>query len=298
MSRMPNTMNRYLLHPLQAAGAVFAFTLFRILPLSAASAVGGAVARWLGPHLSVSRRAVRNLSKAFPDKSDAEISAIVYGMWDNLGRTAAEYPHLGRIDIYDPDGPVEVVGREHVDLLRDDEAPGIFFSGHIANWEIISLGATQRGVPLDRIYRAPNNRLVEWLFQYGRSAVDGALVPKGSQGARLLLKSMRDGKHLGMLVDQKMNDGIPVPFFGRDAMTAPALGELAIRYRCPVVPARVERLGGARFRLTVLPPMELPDSGDRRADVTALMAQVNSQIEAWIRETPEQWLWLHNRWAD
>ncbi|MBI1985745.1 MAG: lauroyl acyltransferase, partial [Rhodospirillales bacterium] len=117
-------------------------------------------------------------------------------------------------------------------------------------------------------------------------------------GARLLLKSLKEGKHLGMLVDQKMNDGIPVKFFGRDVMTAPALAELALRFDCPVVPARVVRLKGARFKLVIEPPLKLVRTGDHEADVVANMAQVNALIEKWVRDTPEQWLWLHNRWPD
>ena len=153
-------------------------------------------------------------------------------------------------------------------------------------------------MPLDRVYRAANNRLVEWLYRRGRAAVEGALIPKGPAGARLLLRSLKDGKHLAMLVDQKMNDGIAAPFFGRDAMTAPALAELALRFDCPVVPARVERLEGAHFRFTAYPPMDLGGGGERHADVAAATAKVNALIEGWVRERPEQWLWLHNRWPD
>ena len=298
MLRIPNPINRYLIHPFEAAAALAVYSLFRILPLDLASALGGWLARIIGPWLPVSRRAVRNLSNAFPEKSPAEILTIVRAMWNNLGRVAAEYPHLSEIDVYDPKGRVETTGGEYVDLLREDGAAGIFFSGHIANWEIVSLGATQRGVPLDRVYRQANNRLVEWLYQRGRSAVEGALIPKGAAGARLLLKSLKEGKHLGMLVDQKMNDGIPVPFFGRDVMTAPALAELALRFDCPVVPARVRRIKGARFKLMIGPPLTLIRTGDHKADVAANMAQINALIEKWVRDTPEQWLWLHNRWPD
>jgi KDO2-lipid IV(A) lauroyltransferase len=101
-----------------------------------------------------------------------------------------------------------------------------------------------------------------------------------------------------MLADQKMNDGIPVPFFGRPAMTASALAVLALRFDCDVLPARVERLGGAHFRLTVFPPLPLPRSGDHHADVAALMAQVNQTLEEWIRDRPGEWFWLHRRWPD
>lgn len=95
-----------------------------------------------------------------------------------------------------------------------------------------------------------------------------------------------------------MNDGIAVPFFGRPAMTAPALAQFALRFDCPVVPARVERLGGARFRLTIQPPLEIQKSGDRQADVLAAMTEVNRIIEGWVRDRPDQWLWLHRRWPD
>jgi KDO2-lipid IV(A) lauroyltransferase len=107
---------------------------------------------------------------------------------------------------------------------------------------------------------------------------------------------LRRGAHLALLADQKLNDGIAVPFFGRPAMTAPALALLALRFDCTVLPARVERLRGAHFRLTLYPPLELPRSGDRDADVAALMERVNRTLEGWIRERPEQWFWLHNRW--
>ena len=113
---------------------------------------------------------------------------------------------------------------------------------------------------------------------------------------RWLLQTFRGGGHLAMLVDQKMNDGIAVPFFGRPAMTAPALAELALRFDCPVVAARVVRLKGARFRLIAEPPMRFEKTGDQARDVLAAMTWVNSRIEEWVRETPEQWLWLHNRW--
>lgn len=298
MAHAPKPFNRYVVHPAEAAAAFAAYSFFRFLPLSWASSLGGWLGRQIGPRLKLHRRALNNLTKAFPGKSGDEVAGIARDMWDHLGRTAAEFPHLKTINVYDPDGPVEVIGGENVDALRDDGAPGVFFSGHIGNWEIVSMGATQRGVPLDRIYREANNRLVDWMYRHGRTSIDGALVPKGSKGARELLKWIKQGRHLGMLVDQKMNDGIAVPFFGRDAMTAPALAELALRYDLPIVAARVTRLKGPTFRLTILPPFQFEKTGDRQADVHAAMTRVNKQLEDWITETPAQWLWMHNRWPD
>ena len=296
---MPNFRNlwvRCVLHPLQAVvvGAVFWF--FRMLPYTWASNLGGWLARTLGPRLFVSERAYNNLRRVFPDKSEADFKAIVVGMWDNLGRTAGEYPHLDRVHVYSDNGPVDVIGAEFIDQLRDDGSPGVFFSGHLANWEMISPVIYQRGLPLDQVYRAANNPLVEWVYRRRQVAGGGNAIPKGARGARPLLAAVKSGRHLTMVIDQKMNDGISVPFFGIDAMTAPALGQLAIKYDCPVVPVRIERISGARFRVQAFPPMRPEKTGDHHKDVAAFMTQVNAMLEQWIRERPEQWLWLHNRW--
>ena len=297
-ARRQAILRRFVVYPVHGVLALALYGLFAALPLDAASAIGGWLGRTWGPRHPVSKRAERNLSRIFPDMPASEIAGILRAIWDNLGRVAAEYPHLRRFRLYDGDGRVTVIGAEHVDALREDGKPGIFFSAHFGNWEIVSLGATQRGVPLDRVYRVPNNPLVAWLLRRGRAAVDGNLLPKGRKSVRPLFQALRNGRHIGMLVDQKMNDGIPVPFLGRVAMTAPSLAELALRFDCPVVPARVERLGGARFKLIIEPPLELVRSGDLHADVAANMARVNEMIEDWIRSRPDHWLWLHNRWPD
>ena len=122
------------------------------------------------------------------------------------------------------------------------------------------------------------------------------MFPKGPIGARGALAHLSRGGYLGMLVDQKMNDGIPVKFFGRTAMTAPALGTLALRFRCPVIPGRIRRVGPARLRLEVEPSLTLPDSGDRTADIATVMRMVNVILERWISDEPGSWLWLHRRW--
>jgi Kdo2-lipid IVA lauroyltransferase/acyltransferase len=173
----------------------------------------------------------------------------------------------------------------------------IFFSGHIANWEIAALAAVQYGISVAQIYRAANNPLVDRMIARFRGD-RGEFIPKGPVAARRAIAALRCGTHLTMLADQKMNDGISVPFFGRPAMTAPALAVLALRFDCDVLPVRVERLDGAHFRLTVFPPLPLSRSGEPHAEAAALMARVNATLEVWIRDRPEQWLSLHRRWPD
>jgi Kdo2-lipid IVA lauroyltransferase/acyltransferase len=285
------------IHHLEAWGAALWLGAFAVLPLDCASALGGAMGRLIGPLLGISNRARRNIKRALPGLSESEIGDIIAGMWDNLGRVAAEYSHLRNIRVFEPGGRVETHGFEHMDRAVAAGRRMIIFSGHIANWEIGMLAAVQYGMSVVQIYRAANNPLVDRMITRLRGDA-GELIPKGAVAARRAIATLRRGAHLTMLADQKMNDGIPVPFFGRPAMTAPALAALALRFDCDVLPARVERLAGAHFRLTVFPPLPLPRTGDPHADAAALMAQVNAILETWIRDRPEQWFWVHQRWPD
>jgi KDO2-lipid IV(A) lauroyltransferase len=254
--------------------------------------------RTIGPKLRVSQNARRELAVVFPDLSTSEIETTVDRMWDNLGRTAGEHPHLAKFDPFKKNSRIEVIGMEIIEQLRDDDLPGLLFSGHMANWELMPLASTKIGLLLHLVYRRANNPFFDRLVQKGRAGTGGQYFAKGTEGSKDILRALKKGDHLAMLVDQKMNDGISIPFMGRDAMTAPALAQLALRYNCPVVPVQIERLGGAHFRVTVHPILELPDSGDRQADIAALMTTVNAQLGDWIKQRPEQWLWVHNRWPN
>ncbi len=287
-------LTRRVAHPLEALFVHGVHRLFRALPLDRASALGGWIGRTVGPWLPGTRTARRNLTRAFPDKPAAEIETILRGMWDNLGRTIAEYPHLEEIGR----DRVEVIDGHHVDAMRDDGRAGILVSGHLANWEVQSVVAHLRGLKLAVVFRAPNNPAVGKLLLDLRGVAGQTQIPKGAEGARMLLRELARGGHVGILFDQKMNDGIPVPFFGRDAMTAPAAAQLGLRFGVPLLMTLTERLGGARFRVTVMPPLEYPSSGDRNADARIVMERLNRMLEDWVRDRPAQWLWLHRRWPD
>jgi KDO2-lipid IV(A) lauroyltransferase len=275
--------------------AAFAMSMLRAVPLDGASAFGGTLARCIGPHLSVSNRARLNLRAVMPELNGREIEAIVRGMWDNLGRVIFEYPYLSKIKVFAETGRVEVRGLENLENALIAKRQVVMFSGHLGNWEIAALAGGQYGLDIAQIYRAANNPYIDRMLRRMRGNV-GELIPKGAEASRRAVAALRRGGHLSLLADQKLNDGISVPFFGREAMTAPALAMLALRFSCDVLPVRIERLRGAHFRLTVYPPLSLPDSADREADMLAVMTSVNLTLEEWIRERPEQWFWLHRRW--
>ncbi len=178
-----------LVHRLEGVGAAILFRLFRLLPLDAASGLGGWLGRVVGPRLGVSKRAAINLRRALPGLGEAEMRRIMRGMWDNLGRVIAEYPHLAEIEIYKKGGRVELVGEEHVEPLLASGRPVIFISAHFGNWEIATMAATQRGLPVAEVYRAANNPWVDRLIHRYRGTVGSELIPKGVVAARRSIAS-------------------------------------------------------------------------------------------------------------
>lgn len=285
---------------LEALAARTALAVLRRLGPVGASNAGGAVCRIIGPRLPVSRIADANLRLAMPELDAPARRAVIRAVWDNLGRTVGEFPHIAALPENPASGPGwDVVGAEHLAAQVARGGPVIFMSGHIGNWEMLPPGVARHGLPFASFYRAAGNPLVDGMIRALREAAMGETVPmfaKGARGARGALAHIARGGRLGMLVDQKMNDGIEATLFGHPAMTAPALAAMALRYRCPVIPGYVERLGPARLRIHVEPPLALPDSGDRQADILALTQAVNDRLERWVRARPGTWLWLHRRW--
>lgn len=286
-------------HRCQAVALGGAIRLTRLLGPVAASNLGGGVMRTIGPLLPVSRVAEANLHRAMPELDTTARRRVVRGVWENLGRTAAELPHLASLQRTASGPGWECDDDTPLLALRESGGPAILFSGHIANWEIGFPVAAALGLRVSWFYRAASNPIADQLIQKLRSGMTGDDVPmfnKGAAGAREAMAHLRRGGLLGMLVDQKLNEGIAVPFFGRQAMTTPALAQFALRFRCPIIPIYPVRLGPARYRVVCEAPLALPDSGDRAADVRAVTQAMNATLERWIRERPQSWLWMHRRW--
>ncbi len=292
---------RHILYRFHAIGIAMVFGLLRLLPVDGASWLGGVVTRCIGPRLRVSEVGRRNLAAAFPEKSAAEIDRILTEVWDNLGRTGAEYAQLDRIYDTNDLGPVaggriQAEGIEHFRELREDGKPAILFTAHCGNWELLPIGAVRHGLPVSVFFRPPNNPFAADLVRRIRRRTMGRLLPSGLLGTIAATEALENGEHLGMLVDQYHGLGVDLPFFGRPARTALTLAKLARRFRCPVHGAFVERLEGARFRLVLLPALDIRWTEDAQADVLNVMNLVNKTIEDWVRAHPGQWLWLHRRW--
>lgn len=287
------------LHRAEYALALILGGFFRLIGVDAASGLAGRFMRVIGPLIGpIHKRGRVNLKIAFPQWSNAQIEATLREAWENIGRTAGEFSHLEK---FGPDavGRVEIIGREQFDAVIKTRQPAVFVSGHFANWEVTPRTMHAAGLDYCFVYRAANNPLVDGLIIRTRGAVmSRRQIPKGRRGGRDLIEALKDGVSLAMYVDQKLNSGgIASPLFGRPAMTGTAAARMALRYGAPVIPVELVRLKGAHFRMTVGAPLAFAPTGDMNADVEALTAQINLEIERMIRAAPGQWLWFHRRWG-
>ena len=294
MSAPPLTLSQKLRYGAEAVAFLAFMGFFRLLGLDAASAVGGFIGRNIFARTGATKRARENLAKAFPEKPDAEREAIVRTMWDNLGRTVAEYAHLDKIGGQGTDPRVHVTGGEILEGLRGQGA--LLLSGHLANWEVMPIVGAEHGLQGAIVYRPPNNPYVDRYIARARAAKGYAEQISKHHGVKRIFTLLRGGKAIMLLADQKTNEGIAVPFFGRDAMTTPAPAALALKLKVPVVLVSNKRLGGSRFGITIHPPLDFTRTGNEEVDTYALTLAINRKLEEIVRADPGQWLWIHRRW--
>lgn len=270
-------------------------TVFGLMPWKTASNAGGWIGRTVGPRLAASRKAIRHIRAAMPEKTEDEARAIMVGMWDNLGRVMAEYPHLATIAKETPT-PV------HAEELKAIDAAGttiLFLGSHLANWEVAPGVLLEHGIKMNAVYRRPNNpytaRILEACRTYGGQLRQ---FPKSKAGMLQMFKALKDGNHVAMLIDQKYNEGIDATFFGMTARTSTTFFDLAQRFDCPLYPGRVVRHEGTRFVLDMGERIPMHDAQGNIRDVADVIQDYHTVLERWVREHPEQWLWLHRRWRD
>src|ERR1700743_1932827 len=258
------------------AAAFFIFIgFFRLFGLDGASAVGGWIGRNILRRTAMGRRAHTHLARAYPEKTEAERDTIETEMFDNLGRTVAEYAHLDKMKLAGADPRLSVTGTEYAEAAIASGKGVIFVSGHFANWEVMPFTAAQLGYESGEVYRPLNNPYVDrWMVAQRMANGPKDQIAKGAQGTKRIFTMLRGGKCILLLADQKTNEGLPAPFFGRDAMTTPAPAALALKLGTHILPASNERLGGARFRMKIYPPLDFTPSGDHDHDILQLTIKI------------------------
>lgn len=282
--------------------AIAAMRTLRRLDVHRTSDKLGRLARRIGPWLPEHGIGRANLAAAFPEKSAEEIETILGGVWENLGRVAGEFAHIDRLwdlDLNDfSKGHIggEAIAIERFERLRDDGKGALIFAAHLANWELPALIPAFYGGKSAVLFRPPNVPAVRRAVEETRAANMGIMIATTADAPVRIARELANGVHVGMLVDQYFGRGVDVTFFGRTTKANPMLARLARQVDVPIHGLRAIRKPNHRFEIDLTDEIAPVRDASGQIDIQGTMQAVTSVIEGWVRENPEQWLWLHRRW--
>jgi KDO2-lipid IV(A) lauroyltransferase len=282
--------------------AVGLLKLLRLIPYDRCADGAARVARTFGPLVREHRIGRAQLTAAFPEKSPAEIERILKGVWDNLGRLVADFAHLDRLmaDAVAPHKPSRLdFSDRSADIyikLQNDGKPALAFAAHYGNWEMPAMCARYTGLESAVLYRGPNIDAVERWVEKTRAPLMGEMIRTGLEAPVKLADALGRGAHVGILVDQYYVRGVDVTFFGRKTKANPLIARLAQHFNCPIHGTRITRLPDNKFWGEVTEEIELARLPNGEVDIQGTMQRITDVVEGWVRENPEQWLWLHRRW--
>ena len=237
-----------------------------------------------------------NLGIAFPKMTQSQRQEIAREIWGNFGAVLAEQPHLASIAFNGSASAVEVITDEMAQPVLAGKQPAIYVTAHLGNWELAGLTLTDMGIPLSVVYSPQSNPFLDKIIQAKREFMGCGFITK-NKAVRQLVKELKAGRSVGLLPDQRVDNGEPVPYFGVDALTTTSPAWLAIRMKCPLIPVQVERIGPVKFRVIIHAPIDtckdIDDSQQRLFEVTK---KINNCFEQWINDDPEHWLCIKRRW--
>ncbi|MDZ7827456.1 MAG: hypothetical protein U5R48_17295 [Gammaproteobacteria bacterium] len=258
-----------------------------------ASRLGSALLRWFGPRSVKKGELVRQTLRLIrPEASAAELARLEDASWDGTGAVFGEYAHLERLGRADR---LEFVDRAGLEAYRDRQRSAVFFGAHYANWELLALTLARAGVPMIALYAPLQNPHLDRLLSSARDQLGCGTHARGDS-IRPLLRHLRKGGSIGTLIDLRVADGVEVPFFGHPTRLPSTPARLALGSGCDLIPIHARRLGRARYRVTVEPPLGIADLGDGEDAVAAITRRMIEQVETWVRADPAQWLIANRRW--
>ena len=269
--------------------------LARLLPIDMASRFGDSVGSWIGPKLKKKTAIFRaNMVIAFPELNDAEIDELVVRAWGRSGRVLAEYPHLATILKEDDRLILDI--RQPLEACGNPSRPCVIVTAHQSNWEVVCSAMAKLGIRNVSLYSPPSNPLLDRMLLESRQALNSELLPRDNS-ARLLMRALKKGQSVAMVMDRRVDEGKFIRFFGHDKLSTIMPAKLALKLNCDLVPVQVERLQDAHYRVTFHPPIVLEDTGvDETTQAIDMIQQVHHQFENWIRQQPEDWFCSKRLW--
>ena len=274
------------------------FCIFKIVGLKNASNLGSILGRFIGPLFRSKKITKQNIKIGLGNLDGKKEKEIINGMWSNIGRTFAEYIFLKDFKFNKTDFEhIKINGTNYLNEIKTTNKPVVFFSCHLANFELMAMELDKFGIKCAAIYRPLNNIFLNPLMEYLRMKyICPNQIPKGRIGIREVIKKINDDYSIALMVDQRVGQAPKIPFFGEPAHTTTIPAQLALKYDCKLVPIFLERKGDVNFEMTVHEPYEIQKTENVEADTKNITLKINQIIEKMIIKNPTQWLWCHNRW--
>ncbi len=291
-------MRRERRHALEAAAAGVVSAVVRRLPRRLVLWLGGRLgalwARLDRRHLAI---AADNLRRAFPDWDQARVARTARGVYRHFGTVILDLLWMQGRSAAQLLGLADLDGVEHVQQARA-RGRGVLCPGaHLGNWELQAIASVPLVGDIASIARPLDNPRLDSRLVALRTSTGNSVIYK-QKALSQAIRTLRGGGILAVLIDQNVQDkdGVFVRYFGRPACTTTVAAALALKTGCAIVPVRCTLRPDGRYRMTYGPPVAWTGTGRRDEDVVGLTQELTSTIESWVRETPEQWLWLHRRW--
>lgn len=273
--------------------------LFSFLPRNLGRRFGAAVGSFAFSALSRLRRVgLRNLELAFPELSPSEREGILRSLYRKLGWQLAEFCKMQGYTRQNTSELIRYEGLDHYLAARERGNGVLILTGHLGAWELSSFYHSLMGHPMSMVIRRLDNPWVDKLVNDIR-CMHGNQVLHKDDFARGLLSAMRRGESVGILMDTNMTppQGVFVDFFGTLACTAAGLARVALKTGAAVLPGfMLWEESEKKYVLHFGAEIPIVPTGDDQADTLAVTQRLTSELEAWIRRYPDQWLWVHRRW--
>ena len=276
---------------LQSVLIYFFFALGRIMGIKLSRKIFSFLFLKIGPIFRSKEIINRNLLIFKKDISNDEINKITSSMWKNYGMTFIEYIFL---DLFrKKNSNIIIEGKVYLENIIKNKKPVIFVSGHFANYELMSMEITKKGIPLATIYRPLNNIFLNPLMEYlRRKYICKNQIKKGLNGVREAIDFIKKDMSIALMIDQRVSEGEKINFFGKPALTTTLPAQLSIKYNLPIIPVFIERTLENNFKIKFYKEIFPSDQNNK----IVLTEKLNKVLENMIIDNPSEWIWTHNRW--
>jgi len=269
------------------------FIIFRLIGYQRASDLGDFIGRKFGPLFRKKQKILNNLKISKVGINDLERLKIMNEMWGNYGRIFAEYPFIKQFRNSNLRNFIEVEGIKVLEKIKIEKKNVIFVSAHFNNFELMAMEIEKNGINLAAIYRPLNNKFLNHTMENIRkNYICKNQIKKGMSGSREILKFIKQGYSIALMIDQRVSEGISSNFFNRKAMTTTIPASLVKKFNIDIVPVYIERIKKYSFRIAFHNPINF--RGEK--SVENITDELNKVVEKMIIKHPEQWIWTHDRW--